>query len=31
MTANDSVLLRYAMIISAQKLTKVINQIQQGS
>ena len=31
MTANESALLRYAMIISAQKLTKVINQIQQGS
>ena len=28
MTVNGSALLRYAMIISSQKLTQVINQIQ---
>ena len=29
MTADGSALLRYAMIISVQKLSQVINQIQQ--
>ena len=28
MTANGSALLRHAIMISAQKLTQVINQIQ---
>ena len=31
MTANGSALLRYAITISVQKLTQVINQIQQDS
>ena len=31
MTADGSAFLRYAMIISVQKLTQVINQIQQDS
>ena len=31
MTANDSALLRYAMIISLQKLTQVMKSIQQDT